>query len=661
MERVYTLLTANRGTVDHFTEHPLTGPGWRTTCEMDDGNKVGDDRLQVLSPEDKHVAMFKLAECRPSMIRDRINADMEAGGFTTGTASQTQPAAPSAPAKPDRPTYTGTTGNERLAEKLTNFETDKFSLTVTHGAQFPADYVQIMAPDGRVVGNIVVEPLSTAFLRITKAVREHAAAARPGSPAVQSSTPPAPKASETLPARTGQDDDRPADKLIRYVPVGDVIDGDNIRDDMGDLDGLAADIRRRGIRQPLTVRPKGDKFEVEAGHRRLAAARLAGLKFVPCIAEDDDDQQALEWMISENTRRKDLSPIEEAKGYQRLTVKLGTHEEIAKAVGCSRVRVTEYLQLLELPSDLQFQVATGILSVKAGIEFVRRTKADAEPVREQVAAGLIAERPSAREAETVIERLRNEAGAAPRPPKREDPAPGTAARPEASQSAPRLPEGPAHDRPAVAPQPPAPPAPATAPPQPAEPVTTPPAPAPAARLSDAEIRSASLADIGRQSWQKWFGDAATGERLYTREVYCPLPELVEHFHKRAQLGANVMPATTGKSVLEIPEQRVWISGWSELAHTAGFELQGTELAVTVPTGGVRGTYVGSPVYYRIELASLAGADNIGLYQQVIIQDGGRHIVVTGVSNASIGTKQCEQWKGLLEELPAAPSAAPAAA
>ena len=83
------------------------------------------------------------------------------------------------------------------------------------------------------------------------------------------------------------------------------------------LNDIAASIKEHGIFQPLVVRRLAGKYEIIAGERRFKAAKIAGLTAVPCIISDLDDNESAEVAIIENTHRRDLSPIEKAKSYQK--------------------------------------------------------------------------------------------------------------------------------------------------------------------------------------------------------------------------------------------------------------------------------------------------------------------------------------------------------
>lgn len=115
------------------------------------------------------------------------------------------------------------------------------------------------------------------------------------------------------------------------------------------LKELADSIREKGLLQPLLVRPQGDGYELVAGERRYRAALMAGLQEVPAVVKDLTDREALELALVENLQREDLSPVEEARGYQALLEMGLTQEEVARRVGKARSTVANALRLLQLP------------------------------------------------------------------------------------------------------------------------------------------------------------------------------------------------------------------------------------------------------------------------------------------------------------------------
>jgi ParB family transcriptional regulator, chromosome partitioning protein len=133
-----------------------------------------------------------------------------------------------------------------------------------------------------------------------------------------------------------------------------------------ELDELAQSIREKGIVQPLLVRPIADgaaDFELVAGERRWRAAQRVGLHEVPVIIRQLGDAAALEIALVENLQREDLSPLEEAEAYSRLTREFGHGQAgIAEAVGKSRSHVANTLRLLSLPAPVRRSLEEGALS-----------------------------------------------------------------------------------------------------------------------------------------------------------------------------------------------------------------------------------------------------------------------------------------------------------
>jgi len=133
-----------------------------------------------------------------------------------------------------------------------------------------------------------------------------------------------------------------------------------------ELKNLADSIRNKGILQPLLVRPHPKQigeFEIIAGERRWRAAQLAQVHEVPVIVRDFDDRETLEVALIENLQRQDLSPLEEADGYQRLMDEFKhTQEALAAALGKSRSHVANMLRLLTLPQAVKAMLDDGRLS-----------------------------------------------------------------------------------------------------------------------------------------------------------------------------------------------------------------------------------------------------------------------------------------------------------
>ena len=132
------------------------------------------------------------------------------------------------------------------------------------------------------------------------------------------------------------------------------------------LEELTNSIKERGVIQPLIVRKSDDQdniYELIAGERRLQASQSAGLHEVPVVIIEADDLKSLEFAIVENVQRKDLNPIEEAEGYQKLIDKFGyDQEKVSRFIGKSRSHVTNCLRLLKLPNRIIQAIANNELS-----------------------------------------------------------------------------------------------------------------------------------------------------------------------------------------------------------------------------------------------------------------------------------------------------------
>lgn len=129
------------------------------------------------------------------------------------------------------------------------------------------------------------------------------------------------------------------------------------------LEELAASLRSSGLLQPVVVRTAADGYELIAGERRLRAAGRLGWTEIGAVVRDVDDRTLLTLALVENLQRDQLSPVDEALGYQRLMDEFGvTQTELADLVGRSRPAVANALRLLKLPDDVQDLLHTGKLS-----------------------------------------------------------------------------------------------------------------------------------------------------------------------------------------------------------------------------------------------------------------------------------------------------------
>ena len=147
------------------------------------------------------------------------------------------------------------------------------------------------------------------------------------------------------------------------TPIGRLIALDQLdpnpeqpRVEIGDLNDLTASIKEKGILEPLLVKPSrmNGRWMIIAGERRWRASKAAGLREVPCIEMDVDDQAVAEIALIENMQRKDLTAWEEADGLAALCQRFGyTHGDVARKVGKSRSTVTEALSIAALPNVIR--------------------------------------------------------------------------------------------------------------------------------------------------------------------------------------------------------------------------------------------------------------------------------------------------------------------
>jgi ParB family chromosome partitioning protein len=151
-------------------------------------------------------------------------------------------------------------------------------------------------------------------------------------------------------------------------------DPHGVREQPGDVDGLAATIAEHGLLQPLGVVPAGHgRYQVVYGNRRRAAAVKLGLERVPCVLLDADDPRTLIQQLTENIQRQDLNDLEKARAFARLREQLAADgrphaegeldERTGQTVGLAARTVRRYLGLLELPDEVQALLRAGDLSV----------------------------------------------------------------------------------------------------------------------------------------------------------------------------------------------------------------------------------------------------------------------------------------------------------
>ncbi|MBQ0744502.1 MAG: ParB/RepB/Spo0J family partition protein [Pseudomonas sp.] len=158
------------------------------------------------------------------------------------------------------------------------------------------------------------------------------------------------------------------EQLLKELPVDLIQRGKyQPRRDMDPqaLEELANSIRVQGVMQPIVVRPIAEgRYEIIAGERRWRATQQAGLDSIPAVIRDVPDEAAIAMALIENIQREDLNPIEEAIALQRLQLEFElTQQQVADAVGKSRVSITNLLRLMALPDDVKLLLERGDLEM----------------------------------------------------------------------------------------------------------------------------------------------------------------------------------------------------------------------------------------------------------------------------------------------------------
>ncbi|MEO8433214.1 MAG: ParB/RepB/Spo0J family partition protein [Acidobacteriota bacterium] len=176
--------------------------------------------------------------------------------------------------------------------------------------------------------------------------------------------------------------------LGRWISMDEIeTNPDQPRTNVGDLTELRRSIEARGVLEPLLVKPVADgRFRIIAGERRFRAAMEAGLTEIPCIELDVPENEVVEIALIENLHRRDLHAFEEAEGYASLAARHGyTQQQIADAVGKSRVTVTETMSLLEIPDALRDACRRADIGARSVLLQIAR-RGDPEKMRDAIDA-----------------------------------------------------------------------------------------------------------------------------------------------------------------------------------------------------------------------------------------------------------------------------------
>ena len=201
---------------------------------------------------------------------------------------------------------------------------------------------------------------------------------------------------------------------VQYIPLGRIRPNPQQPRRSFDEEGLAelaASIRSCGILQPLTVRRAGDGYELVAGERRLRAARIAGLREVPCLVAQVGEEDSALLALMENLQRRDLDCWEEAEALSRLIARYGlSQEEAARRLGRAQPTVANKLRLLRLPEDVRALLRENGLTERHARALLRLQDPE---VQRRAAGDMVRRGMNVAQAEAYVEKLLQSAQVTP--------------------------------------------------------------------------------------------------------------------------------------------------------------------------------------------------------------------------------------------------------
>jgi ParB-like partition proteins len=197
---------------------------------------------------------------------------------------------------------------------------------------------------------------------------------------------------------------------VRNIPVDRIDPNPNqprMAMDKAGLDDLTASVREHGVLQPILVRPEtGDRYQLIAGERRLRAARAVGLKIIPALIEEIDDETALEIAVIENLQREDLSPLDEALIYAKMIHQHGySIRKLAQRLGKDKGYLENRLRLADAPQEIRDLVSVRKDTLSHAYELLKVQ----DPKKRKHLAGMVAR------GELSLIKLRQKIDGAPRP------------------------------------------------------------------------------------------------------------------------------------------------------------------------------------------------------------------------------------------------------
>ena len=201
---------------------------------------------------------------------------------------------------------------------------------------------------------------------------------------------------------------------VQYIPLGRIRPNPQQPRRSFDEEGLAelaASFRSCGILQPLTVRRAGEGYELVAGERRLRAARIAGLREVPCLVAQVGEEDSALLALMENLQRRDLDCWEEAQAIARLISRYGlSQEEAARRLGRAQPTVANKLRLLRLPEDVRALLRENGLTERHARALLRLQDPE---VQRRAAGDMVRRGMNVAQAEAYVEKLLQSAQVTP--------------------------------------------------------------------------------------------------------------------------------------------------------------------------------------------------------------------------------------------------------
>lgn len=199
---------------------------------------------------------------------------------------------------------------------------------------------------------------------------------------------------------------RQDERRLLLVPVGDILPNpDQPRREFAydKLLELAQSIDENGLLNPVTITLRGDRPVLVAGERRLRAAKIAGLREIPCLVVEADGERSALMALVENLQREDMNVFEQAEGIQRLIQVYGlTQEEASNRLGCAQSTVANKLRLLRLNSEQRARITEAGLSERHARALLRL---EDEEQRNLALTNMIAAKMTVAQADRLVEQL----------------------------------------------------------------------------------------------------------------------------------------------------------------------------------------------------------------------------------------------------------------